>query len=668
MLCHRCRLRVPFETKNYYIRAVSTTSAINRGLRATKTAADTRRKPLSGSRKRDTHGGVWRVGPIDNSEPSHPPAPIFRNYARKSVYSPRRSKDKDSVTSRRLDTLVTAYKRLNSLLGTIQKHEATDEYAGSQLQQVEVILKYVNSSIQAWELHNGGSSDSNDIRLMLKKMVKKERYLVDTHPDRTKSVIIQKLDGLFEFVLSDKSRAQQLLESPGEPTVLGVSGAEPRSESAYNYRDQKITKYFTEEEEQERRIETQQTGTGFSQCEIRNNFAGGAWEDKRLWDSNMGFGAQQARSNFKRVSEPKTGFEERPAGNGTKRRETGDGDLPISVPYTTAASVFLYGSNVVLAALRTRRRKLYKLYIYQQAFDRVKRFNKRPSKDTPLTELVVNLVSLAKEAGIPLEKTSNNRLLDKMSDGRAHNGVVLEASRIPAPPVLSLSRTSYSKSERRTSVIPLQLQHQSDEDKAVNGAPTEIPALSRQWRYPLVVLLDGITDPGNLGNILRTCHFYGVDAVAVATNTCANLSSPVVAKASSGACEAIPILALPEPASFAYYSKREWWQIIAAVPEMPEHRDVEQRDNSLNKYIRPLRLNQMRASSPLQNNGCILMLGSEGEGLRENLLKRASFRVTIPKGHHGYDVPDPGVDSVNVAVAAGVLLEALLTKPASART
>jgi len=60
------------------------------------------------------------------------------------------------------------------------------------------------------------------------------------------------------------------------------------------------------------------------------------------------------------------------------------------------------------------------------------------------------------------------------------------------------------------------------------------------------------------------------------------------------------------------------------------------------------------------------MLGAEGEGLRQNLRNRADHFVSIEGGPKAESVPDVGVDSMNVSVATGVLLEAFLRKPVDA--
>ena len=341
---------------------------------------------------------------------------------------------------------------------------------------------------------------------------------------------------------------------------------------------------------------------------------------------------------------------------GRKPRELGEGndeDMPLALPYTKAASVFLYGSNTVLAALSANRRKFYRLYLHDRSFSCEN--NSKIIKE------------LATKYKLRADESANLAMLDKMSDRRPHNGVALEASRLPAPPVLGLR-----KPDQKRSTIPLELEEQSREDKAVNGAPASVSSLTDTWRHPFVLLLDGILDEGNMGNIMRTAHFYGVDAVAVGTNTCASINSPVLAKASSGAVEAVQILALPSPGKFVYNCAKAGWKICAAVAPPSElersspSTSSESASTPSNDAKRYITTNSISASSPLAKHPCILMLGAEGEGLRDNLKRRADYLVSIAQGERSARTPGIGVDSVNVGVAAGVLVESFLRKPVGA--
>ncbi|SMR41682.1 unnamed protein product [Zymoseptoria tritici ST99CH_1E4] len=343
--------------------------------------------------------------------------------------------------------------------------------------------------------------------------------------------------------------------------------------------------------------------------------------------------------------------ESRNSRNSESREEDGNDGIPVSIPYTTAASEFIYGKNAVFAALKAQRRKLYNLYVHPNIIEREASGNTGRSAKSRYAKPEHEFTTLAKNANVPFRNEYKAFLLDKMSDGRPHNGVVLEASKLPAPPILALG-----KPDIRKSAIPLVVGTQSVEELVVNGGAESISVSTNSWRHPFVVLLDGILDPVNVGSIMRTCHFYGADAVAVATNTCAPLASGVLAKASSGACEAVQILSLPKPSNFVHDSAKAGWKIYAAVaPEAgAPSRDAK----------RQLTTAAVAAASPLADHPCILMLGAEGEGLRENLKNRADAFVSIERGPN--NAPDVGVDSMNVGVAAGVLMEAFLRKPAEA--
>lgn len=309
----------------------------------------------------------------------------------------------------------------------------------------------------------------------------------------------------------------------------------------------------------------------------------------------------------------------------------------ISVPYTTAASEFLYGLNVVFAALKSRKRSCYTLYMH-----------KRASGNTSLKG--GSLEKLAKGAGIKIRHVDNDFLpvMDKMTEQRPHNGVILEVSPLPTPVVEQLGKV-----EAPMKTTPLLLSRgQTPEERALHGTAQHLDRPIEAWRQPFVLLLDGILDPGNLGNILRTAYFYGVDAVAVCVNTCAPLTSAIVHKAASGATEALNILAIQKPADFVSMSSKNGWRVHAAVA--PEGGKQTTRPTfSTNQMVSPL----ARAPS-------ILMMGAEGEGLRTIMRNKASHNIVI-SGKQGHDAL--GVDSLNVGAATAVLIEAFMRPPVETR-
>lgn len=321
--------------------------------------------------------------------------------------------------------------------------------------------------------------------------------------------------------------------------------------------------------------------------------------------------------------------------NDDQQSQSRDLNVPLSMPYTTPASEFLYGTSVITAALLSSRRKLYKLYIYG-------------GDNREVHEQDNRIRELALKRGVVVERVKGDwlRLMDKMSTGRPHNGYILEASPLPKLPVVGFRAV-----EKRNGAFHVMLDHQSREDEAVNGTSTNIKYEAGFPRYPFVLLLDGILDPGNLGAIMRTAFFLGVDTVAISNRSSAPVS-PVAIKASAGASETLPLVSVSQPGNFIDECKSNGWKIYAAAAPNPGKR------SGVGNYF-----SSSDMGSPVRNHPCILILGGEGEGLRWNIQRKADFDVGID----GPRIGQGKVDSLNVSVAAGLLCEAFLRKPVGRR-
>ncbi|KAL3424280.1 rRNA methylase [Phlyctema vagabunda] len=316
-----------------------------------------------------------------------------------------------------------------------------------------------------------------------------------------------------------------------------------------------------------------------------------------------------------------------------------DKKMPLSIPYTTSASEFLYGTSVVEAALTSKRiprRKLYKLYIHT-------------GENREAADRDIDMERLARKAGVEIVPivTSWVRLMDKMSGGRPHNGYVLEASPLPRLPVKSLGEINENEEAPGYQVV---VDYQSREEAEVNGTSNFVRVPRRRnGRNPFVLLLDEIVDPGNLGGIIRTASFLGVSAIAISTRNSASFT-PVVLKASAGASENITLFSVNKPGGFVADSRLAGWKIYAAVAP------------SNNPEMKKISLSTDEIDNPLSEDPCLLMLGSEGHGLRPNLRVHADVELSIPgSGRSG------SVDSLNVSVAAGILCNAFLRKPSASR-
>lgn len=141
---------------------------------------------------------------------------------------------------------------------------------------------------------------------------------------------------------------------------------------------------------------------------------------------------------------------------------------------------------------------------------------------------------------------------------------------------------------------------------------------------PLLLLLDGVQDPHNLGACLRTADAAGVTAVIVPKDRAAGLSA-TVRKVASGAAETVPLIQVTNLArTLRWLKEREIW--IVGTDDQAAHSFYE-----------------AKLTGPLA-----IVLGAEGTGLRRLTRENCDDLVSIPM--RGV------VESLNVSVATGVLL------------
>ena len=149
-------------------------------------------------------------------------------------------------------------------------------------------------------------------------------------------------------------------------------------------------------------------------------------------------------------------------------------------------------------------------------------------------------------------------------------------------------------------------------------------ALSRLEKDPLLLILDGVTDPHNLGACLRTADAAGVHAVVIPKDRAAAVDG-VVRKVAAGAAEFVPVATVTNLARTVNMLKERSIWVVGTDSEAQQ----------------PLYSADLRR--PLA-----LVLGAEGSGMRRLTRESCDFLVRIPMAGH--------LQSLNVSVAAGVAL------------
>ena len=235
----------------------------------------------------------------------------------------------------------------------------------------------------------------------------------------------------------------------------------------------------------------------------------------------------------------------------------------------------VYGPNAVLEALRAGKRQIETITILESA---------RPDR-------LKSLLELAREKGVPVHRVPRLDLDRSLGDAR-HQGVV---ARVAAA-------------------------RYADADDLLDQLESKIGSPDP----PLVLGLDAIEDPRNMGSILRTAECAGVHGVFITERRAVGLTS-VVAKVAAGALEYVPVARVTNLSRLIEQLKeRNIWVVGAAAEAKQSYTDWD--------WKLP----------------AAVFLGNEGYGLHRLVREHCDTLVRIPVSGR--------LESLNVSVAAGVLL------------
>lgn len=155
-----------------------------------------------------------------------------------------------------------------------------------------------------------------------------------------------------------------------------------------------------------------------------------------------------------------------------------------------------------------------------------------------------------------------------------------------------------------------------------SGSPSLSSLLRRQ--KSVIVAIDGISDPGNLGTIIRTCDWFGVDALIIG-NTSVELYNPKVVRASMGSLFHLPIV---EDANLI--------DILARC--RTEHFSIYSTGLTRSVDIRNIAFSEK----------AVIVIGSESHGVSPEIAALADKQILIPRFGKA--------DSLNAAMACGIIL------------
>lgn len=244
---------------------------------------------------------------------------------------------------------------------------------------------------------------------------------------------------------------------------------------------------------------------------------------------------------------------------------------------------FVYGMHAVTALLHNPHRTTYKLFVSHERDDKK----------------IQVIVDKAKEMGIAIESLSKQQMSQRFVDS-THQGIAAQASQLP----------DYNESHL-------------------------LALLAASKEPALILILDGVTDPHNLGACLRTADATGVDLVVIPKDKNASIT-PVVSKVACGAAESIPLVRVTNLVRAMELLKDQGVWIYGAAGE---------------------------ASTTIYQIDCksamAIVMGAEGDGLRRLTREHCDGLFSLPM--------NGSVSSLNVSVATGVSLYEVVRQRQKAR-
>ena len=233
----------------------------------------------------------------------------------------------------------------------------------------------------------------------------------------------------------------------------------------------------------------------------------------------------------------------------------------------------LYSRNAVHEMLRAGRRRCQAIWVAEGAHE---------------SDTLAKILALATQRGIPVKRVERRRLDDLGTEN--HQGVAAQVEAYPYAEPEAMLRLAQQRSEK-----------------------------------PLLLLLDCLQDPQNLGTLLRTADVVGVHGVIIPRHRAASIT-PAVSNASAGAVEHILVAQVTNlvRAMEGFKAKGLW---IVGLEHLPEAQDYRSADLNM----------------PL-----CLVVGSEGHGLGRLVRERCDLWIRLPmRGHVG---------SLNASVAGSIAL------------
>ena len=233
----------------------------------------------------------------------------------------------------------------------------------------------------------------------------------------------------------------------------------------------------------------------------------------------------------------------------------------------------IFGTHAVYAALKNTNRVHHKLFVSQ-------------SQRENLDKKMINLVP-------EINELHNKEMFKMFGNDITHQGIVLRTSKLIQPNL------------------------------------EEVLLRSKNLKSDVIIMLDQVTDPNNIGSIMRSCALFNCNSIIVSNDNATDITA-TMAKAASGALEIVNYISVVNLSrAIIQFKKNNYW--IYGL-------DSNEKSNN-NKYLE-------------LPSKCVLVFGSEGKGLRNLTKKECDQLISIPIRKNNLH----NIDSLNLANACSITL------------
>ena len=181
--------------------------------------------------------------------------------------------------------------------------------------------------------------------------------------------------------------------------------------------------------------------------------------------------------------------------------------------------------------------------------------------------------------------------------------------------------------------INIKFMEKRDLDKFVDGNHQGIVLEIEDYKYcdvdelieenNVIVMLDHLEDPHNLGAIIRTCEAAGVSGIIIPKDRSVSVNSTVM-KVSAGALELVKIAQVTNLAQTLNYLKKQGYWIVGTDMQGPKYSEID------------------------YSGKTVIIIGNEGKGMSDIITKNCDFIASIPMRGN--------INSLNASVAAGIII------------